>query len=127
MSNTSECGHGIKKKREGRIQSAERARAHPIKQFEGYEPSFSLIGADSRHAVKGDSYVRRTSLTAPSQPRTVQETRQRPPARVQVGRPPRNPRLGCTLGGNTCPSARASDHSGSSKRDSSGYRTSRTA
>src|ERR1700722_8403604 len=58
-------GPDIKEGREGRIQSAERAvPTHPNKT-EGYEPSFSLIGADSRHALKGDSYVRR-SLPAPT-------------------------------------------------------------
>jgi hypothetical protein len=34
-----------------------KGRAHPPEQTEGYEPSFSLTRADSRHAVKGDSYV----------------------------------------------------------------------
>jgi len=53
--------------REGRIQSAGRAVPTHRKTIEGYEPSFSLIRADSRHASKGDSYVRRTFLTAPSQ------------------------------------------------------------
>jgi hypothetical protein len=40
----------------------------PIEPYEGCEPSFSLNGADSRHAVKGDSYVRRPRFTTPSQP-----------------------------------------------------------
>lgn len=34
-----------------------KGRAHPPKTLQGYEPSFSLIRADSRHTVRGDSYV----------------------------------------------------------------------
>ena len=52
-----------------------KGRAPPTHQLEGYEPSFSLTGADSRHVLKGDSYVRRPSLTISSQPRPVQKAR----------------------------------------------------
>src|SRR5438093_12450371 len=59
--------------REGRIQSAERAVPTRSRKFEGYEPSFSLIRADSRHVKKGDSYVGCHSSPAAPQSRTVQE------------------------------------------------------
>src|SRR4051794_117301 len=72
---TAKCGNGITKQARGAHPVRGKGRAHPPKKTEGYEPSFSLIRADSRHAVKGDSYVRRTFPTAPSQPRTIQEAR----------------------------------------------------
>jgi hypothetical protein len=61
-----------------------KGRAHPTTLLEGNEPSFSLTGADSRHAVKGDSYVRRASPAAPAEPGAVQEISQRLPARLPV-------------------------------------------
>jgi len=45
------------RQRAGRIQSAERAVPTRLSPECGYEPSFSLIRADSRHSAKGDSYV----------------------------------------------------------------------
>src|SRR5437660_1746188 len=53
-----------------------KGRAHPPKRSEGYEPSFSLIRADSGHSMKGDSYVGRTSPSASSQSRTIQKALQ---------------------------------------------------
>ena len=41
-------------RREGRIPSAERA-VPTLRNYEGYEPSFSLIWADSRQVTKGRS------------------------------------------------------------------------
>ena len=38
--------------REGRIQSAERAVPTLYNSIEGYEPSFSLISADSRRFIE---------------------------------------------------------------------------
>ena len=52
---------------------------------EGYEPSFSLTRADSRHTLKGDSYGYPAS-TAASKPRTVQEAREGSRHRRQINK-----------------------------------------
>ena len=56
-------------KRLGRNQSAGKGDAHPIKIFEGHEPSFSLICADSGLAVKGDSMLPNPQDALPLPPR----------------------------------------------------------
>src|SRR4051812_7024062 len=112
--------------RAGRIQSAERAVPTRYNRSEGYEPSFSLIRADSRRAMKGDSYVRHPSAPTASQSRAVQEARKELPTRVQIRRPWSGPRLGRTLGRDTCPLAGARNRSRSPTRDPMGHRTSRT-
>src|SRR6185437_453916 len=44
-----------------------KGRAHPVVfPIEGYEPSFSLIRAPSRHAMQGDSYVSQSAICAPA-------------------------------------------------------------
>ena len=49
--------HDINKEARGAHPVRGKGRAHPTQILEGYEPSFSLTSADSRHAAKGDSYV----------------------------------------------------------------------
>jgi hypothetical protein len=49
-----------------------KGRAHPLNQIQGYEASFSLIPADSRHALKRDSYIRSDALSLPPHPNLEQ-------------------------------------------------------
>src|SRR5262245_27796686 len=77
--------------------------AHPPEPSEGSEPSFSLNDADARHAVKGDSYVRRFTPAASSRRGAIQKAREGFPTSHAVARSRRRPRLGCALASNPRP------------------------
>src|SRR5262245_30535931 len=85
--------------REGRIQSAE--RAVPTHSRSESRTFFQPDRADSRHAMKGDSYVPQPAGGVPSpaapEPRTVQETRQGSREGVSLGQSRRDSRLGAPL------------------------------
>src|SRR5258708_8611234 len=64
---TSGCSHGIKEAALGAHPVRGKGRAHPPYDiFEGHEPSFSLIRADSRHILKGDSHVSQSAGGPPA-------------------------------------------------------------